>query len=37
MPLLRREVLPQNRYGPVATRRTLRIPQGAVKRRCQDL
>ena len=31
------EALPQNRYGPVATRRTLRIQQGDVNHPCQDL
>jgi hypothetical protein len=29
---MRREVLSKNRYGSAATRRTLRILQGAVKR-----
>lgn len=31
------EVLSQNRYGPAATRRTLRIGQVAVNHPCQDL
>ena len=33
----RREVLSKNRYGSAATRRTLRIAQGAVNQACQDL
>jgi hypothetical protein len=33
LPLMRREVLSKNRYGSAATRRTLRIGQGAVNRR----
>lgn len=31
------EVLPENRYGSAATRRTLRIEEGRVNRLCQDL